>query len=60
MIDEEEYQPLIQKMKRQMDQWFLTYVNPEIDGGKEPVLGGGQKDLAGLWGPGLHVYNENK
>ncbi len=60
LIDEEEYQPLIQKMKRQMDQWFLTYVNPEIDGGKEPVLGGGQKDLAGLWGPGLHVYNENK
>lgn len=47
-------------MKRRMDKWFLQYANPEIDGSREPVLGGGQKDLAGMWGPGLHVYNENK
>lgn len=60
LMDKEEYQNFIQTMKCQMDQWFLRYANPEIDGSREPVLGGGQKDLAGVWGPGLHVYNENK
>ena len=60
LIDNEEYQELVQTMKRRMDKWFLRYANPEIDGSREPVLGGGQKDLAGIWGPGLHVYNENK
>ena len=60
LICREEYQELIEKMMRQMDTWFLRYANPEIDGSREPVLGGGQKNLAGIWGPGLHVYNENK
>ncbi len=60
LIDKPECQELIGEMKRRMDTWFLRYANPEIDGSREPVLGGGQKDLAGMWGPGLHVYNENK
>ncbi len=58
-IGDEGYRPLIMDMKRQMEEWFLKYVNPEIDGSKEPVLGGGQQERAGLWGPGMYVYNEN-
>ena len=60
LIDNALYDAQIQEMKRRMDLWFLKYVNPQIDGAKEPVLGGGQKDMAGTWGPGYKVYNENK
>ena len=31
-IGDEGYRPLIMDMKRQMEEWFLKYVNPEIDG----------------------------
>lgn len=50
---------MIQDMKKQMELWFLQYVDPRIDGAKEPVMGGGQRDLAGLLGPGINVYGEN-
>ena len=60
LIDDEKYFSQIRQMKHQMDLWFLKYANPQIDGAKEPVLGGGQKHLAGTWGLGYDVYNENK
>lgn len=58
--EDAEYGQQIQELKCRMDLWFLKYVDPRIDGAKEPVLGGGQKDMAGLLGPGYLVYNENK
>ena len=58
-IEDEQYQDMIQDMKKQMELWFLQYVDPRIDGAKEPVMGGGQRDLAGLLGPGINVYGEN-
>ncbi len=47
-------------MKKQMELWFLQYANPRIDGSREPVMGGGQSFLAGVLGPGINVYGENK
>ena len=58
-IEDESYQDVIRDMKKQMELWFLQYVDPRIDGAKEPVMGGGQKDLAGVLGPGINVYGEN-
>lgn len=60
LIDHPEYQDIIGEMKRKMDTWFNKYVDPEIDGAREPVMGGGQKNLAGLRGPMYDVYRENK
>jgi arylsulfatase A-like enzyme len=34
-------------LERQLRAWFLTYVNPEIDGVREPVTGKGQLARAG-------------
>jgi len=31
-----------EEMKAEMDEWFWTYVNPEIDGATLPVAGRGQ------------------
>ena len=40
------------RMNYELEQWFLTYVNPEIDGAKEAVYGSGQINLAGVWSRG--------
>lgn len=40
------------KMNIQLEQWFLQYVNPEIDGAGEAVYGSGQINLAGVWSQG--------
>lgn len=53
-------QKIVAKMKKKLDHWFYQYVDPKIDGAKEPVLGGGQRDLAGVLGSGIEVYRENK
>lgn len=58
-IDDESCQAVIQDMKKRMETWFIRYVDPRIDGAKEPVKGGGQTNLAGTLGPGIHVYGEN-
>ena len=47
-----EYLALGADMKYRLEKWFLQYVNPEIDGAREPVYGSGQIGLAGLWGKG--------
>lgn len=48
--DNEFYFEKIQEMRNKLEDWFLKYVNPEIDGSKLPVYGGGQRTLAGKWG----------
>jgi arylsulfatase A-like enzyme len=60
LIDDPQYQDIVGGLKRRMDLWFNKYVDPKINGAMEPVLGGGQKNLAGLNGPGFDVYRENK
>lgn len=57
--EEERFQPVIKEMKRRLDLWFLQYADPRIDGSREPVMGGGQKNLAGVLGPGINVFDEN-
>ena len=49
----------IAQMRRQLDGWFVRYADPAIDGSREPVRGGGQAGLAGLWGDGHDVYPVN-
>ncbi len=39
-------------LQAQLENWFLTYVNPEIDGAREAVFGSGQINLAGQWAKG--------
>ena len=48
------------RMKKKMELWFLQYADPRIDGSREPVMGGGQSRMAGVLGPGIYVYGENK
>ncbi len=58
LIGNEEYREKIIEMREKLEKWFIQYVNPEIDGAKEPVYGGGQKGFAGLWGTQYEVYKK--
>ena len=53
LLKEGKFEKLEQNMRLRLESWFMKYVNPEIDGAKEPVFGSGQTGRAGLWGKGI-------
>lgn len=59
LFEDEDYRHILINMKKNLDNWFLKYVDTRIDGAKEPVFGGGQKERAGILGPGTDVYRKN-
>ena len=58
LYGEAQYEEKVLEMKRKMEGWFTTYVNPEIDGTKEGVTGLGQLDRAGQWASQIEVYKK--
>ncbi len=48
-----------EQLRKQMEQWFSVYENPEIDGRKEGVTGFGQLERAGFRGCGSRKYAQN-
>ena len=56
LIEDPESQEIIKNMKKNLESWFYKYVDPKVDGTHEAVTGRGQKNLAGVDGPGVHVY----
>ena len=49
LIDDPAYAPQILEMRRRMEKWFTTYVDPDRDGTKEEVSGLGQLCSAGIY-----------
>jgi arylsulfatase A-like enzyme len=49
----------IEDLKNRLEQWFVRYVDPRIDGAKEAVYGRGQLDRAGLLSGGKAVYADD-
>ena len=45
------------ELNYELEQWFLKYVNPEIDGAKEAVYGSGQINLAGVLSKGKESHS---
>lgn len=46
----------IHELKARLEQWFCTYVDPERDGIREPVVGDGQIALCGLRSEGRPAF----
>ncbi len=57
LLKEGGFEKLESEMRYRLESWFAKYVNPEIDGAKEPVFGSGQIGLAGLWGHGEPAHS---
>lgn len=47
LIDQKKYAATVSEMKKHLDEWFLRYADPSVDGIREPVTGRGQIGLAG-------------
>jgi arylsulfatase A-like enzyme len=56
LIGRHDLQPVIEEMRAQLQDWFLRYANPEIDGSREGVTGAGQLCQAGTRANGKQVY----
>jgi arylsulfatase A-like enzyme len=49
----------IAEMKAMLEDWFVRYVDPTLDGTHEPVTGDGQIDLAGVKGKGRLAFDSH-
>lgn len=52
LADNEQFTDDKAAMKAKLDRWFVQYVDPSVDGSREPVTGAGQLGLAGVRGKG--------
>jgi choline-sulfatase len=59
LIDDPAQQARRVEMEAQLETWFAHYVNPHLDGTKEPVTGKGQIDLPGLAGQGRRAFEDD-
>jgi arylsulfatase A-like enzyme len=59
LIDQPDYNDVIASMKALLENWFLKYVDPEVDGTREPVTGFGQLRLAGNKSQGMENYKSH-
>lgn len=58
LYDNEIYEEKILEMRRQMEEWFLKYSDPDLDARKEGVTGTGQHCRAGLGAHLLKKYGD--
>jgi arylsulfatase A-like enzyme len=58
LIADESKRDVIFEMKAQMEDWFVQYVDPILDGRHEPVTGAGQDNMAGPKGFGAYDFNQ--
>ncbi len=55
-IEDPAVQPLVVELRAALDQFFLAYVDPDLDGARQGTTGRGQLTLAGVRGQGQPVY----
>ena len=58
LVADGEPHPQAQRLRSDLEQWFLRYTDPGRDGTKEPVTGKGQLDLAGIPGKGRRAFDQ--
>lgn len=56
LIDNKDYEDKILSMRRNLEEWFNVYVNPDFDGSREGVTGSGQMCSAGMYAERLEKY----
>ena len=58
LIDDPAYADRVKDMKAGLDDWFVRYVDPALDGTHEAVRGNGQMGLAGPAGKGEPIHGD--
>lgn len=60
LVDARCYAKTVEELKWQLDEWFVRYEDPRLDGTHEPVTGGGQLGLAGPAGCGKLAFFDRR
>jgi choline-sulfatase len=60
LCGESGHEKTIRTLKQIMDEWFLRYVDPAIDGTHEPVCGNGQVSKAGVYALGACAFMQGR
>jgi hypothetical protein len=58
LVDTPEYREVKEAMKAKLEEWYVRYVDPRVDGVREPVTGKGQMALAGPAGKGVKAFTD--
>jgi choline-sulfatase len=58
LINDDEHQSQVKDLKTSLDEWFVRYADPAVDGTHEPVTGSGQLGLAGPAGKGEKNFSD--
>ncbi len=56
LVQDPAYQRRVAELRGALEAWFVRYVDPDVDGVREPVTGKGQVDLAGVKNGGRRAY----
>jgi arylsulfatase A-like enzyme len=56
LVNEQVHSALIHELRKRMEQWFLRYADPWLDGTREEVSGKGQLCLAGIYAQKKEKY----
>jgi arylsulfatase A-like enzyme len=56
LVDAPEHREVKEAMKAKLEEWYVRYVDPRVDGVREPVTGKGQMALAGPAGKGVKAF----
>jgi choline-sulfatase len=59
-VDEGTCQPVVEDLRGRLDDWFARYVDPVVDGVREPVTGTGQCNLAGPANHGRLAFEQGQ
>lgn len=59
LIESPAHQDKVREMKAALDDWFSLYVDPAVDGSREPVTGSGQLGPAGALGKGEKSFTDH-
>lgn len=58
VIDDVQYQSILEELRRELENWFYQYVDPRIDASREGVTGHGQLRRPGIYSEGKEVYKK--
>lgn len=60
LIDDPAQQERVRELRSLLTAWFVQYVDPRIDGAREPVRGNGQICRPGIYSDGRIAFDQNR
>jgi arylsulfatase A-like enzyme len=59
VVEDSSHRDTIERMRLRLEEWFTRYVDPALDGVRQPVTGKGQLDLVGPDRPPVRSFDDD-